>query len=44
MTTETHEVLNQAPPLEGHNAFTADAALVDAVRREGAAWAEDELV
>ncbi|HEX2039806.1 MAG TPA: isovaleryl-CoA dehydrogenase [Acidimicrobiales bacterium] len=39
----THEVFNQPPPYEGHNAYAADAALVDAVRREGAAWAEEEL-
>ena len=43
MSTETHEVLNQPPPFEGHNTFTADAALVEAVRREGADWAEDDL-
>jgi putative acyl-CoA dehydrogenase len=42
-TVETHEVLNQPSPFEGHNAFTADTALVEAVRREGADWAEDEL-
>jgi putative acyl-CoA dehydrogenase len=39
----THDVLNQPPPFEGHNVFTADCALVEGVRREGAAWAEDEL-
>jgi putative acyl-CoA dehydrogenase len=39
----THEVLNQPPPYEGNNAFTSDVALVEAVRREGASWAEDEL-
>lgn len=38
----THEVLNQAPPLTD---FTTadDVALLEAVRREGAAWAEPEL-
>ncbi|MBW3668029.1 MAG: isovaleryl-CoA dehydrogenase [Actinobacteria bacterium] len=41
--SETHEVFNQPPPLEGHNVFTADAVLSEAVRREGAAWAEGEL-
>jgi putative acyl-CoA dehydrogenase len=39
----THDVFNQPPPLEHHNAFTADAVLVEAVRREGAEWAEAEL-
>src|SRR3954471_9858689 len=35
--------LNQPPPLEGFNAFTADRTLVEAVRREGADWAEERL-
>ena len=39
----THAVENQAPPLAGYDAFNADAALVDAVRREGGGWAHDEL-
>ena len=42
-TSSTHEVFNQAPPLEGYNPYLADAGLRDAVRREGAAWADDEL-
>jgi putative acyl-CoA dehydrogenase len=42
-TGPTHEVFNQAPPLAGHNLFTADNALVGAVKREGAAWALDDL-
>ena len=37
--SETHEVFNQAPPLEDFNAFTSDQALVEALRREGAGWA-----
>lgn len=41
---ETHEVFNQAPPLQDYNVFTADTALVEAARREGASWAEAELV
>ncbi|HET6951363.1 MAG TPA: acyl-CoA dehydrogenase family protein [Acidimicrobiales bacterium] len=41
--TATHEVTNQPPPLEGHDVFAADAALVDAVEREGAGWAADDL-
>jgi putative acyl-CoA dehydrogenase len=39
----THEVLNQAPPLVGYDLFTTDRALVDALRREGAGWAEADL-
>src|SRR5579883_823518 len=39
----THEVLNQPPPLADYNLFTADRALVEALRREGAAWAEQEV-
>ncbi|WP_236790572.1 acyl-CoA dehydrogenase family protein [Amycolatopsis sp. GM8] len=38
---DTHEVLNQAPPLVYDVA--EDAALLDGLRREGAGWAEDEL-
>ncbi|HEX2128026.1 MAG TPA: acyl-CoA dehydrogenase family protein [Solirubrobacterales bacterium] len=37
----THEVTNQATPLENYNAFEADRVMVEAVRREGAEWAED---
>ena len=37
---ETHEVFNQPPPLEDYNAFDADRPLVEALRREGAEWAE----
>src|SRR3954454_21207433 len=40
----THEVLNQAPPLQGYNAFEADTALVEALEREGAGWALDQAV
>ena len=39
----THEVFNQPTPLEGYDAFGADMALVEGMRREGAAWAEDDL-
>jgi putative acyl-CoA dehydrogenase len=39
----THEVLNQPPPLEGYNSFQADGILREAVAREGAGWAQDEL-
>jgi putative acyl-CoA dehydrogenase len=36
----THTVLNQPPPFEDVNLFTSDLALVEALRREGAEWAE----
>jgi putative acyl-CoA dehydrogenase len=39
----THDVINQPPPLEGYDVFGADVALVEAVEREGAAWATDDL-
>jgi len=39
--SETHEVSNQAPPLEGHNSFSSDRVLVEALRREGGEWAID---
>ncbi|HEY9558399.1 MAG TPA: acyl-CoA dehydrogenase family protein, partial [Acidimicrobiales bacterium] len=39
----THEVTNQPPPLVGYDVFGADAALTEAVEREGAGWALDEL-
>ena len=41
---ETHEVVNQSPPLEGHDVYSTDRALVEAVEREGAGWAGTELV
>jgi len=40
---ETHEVLNQPPPLQDYNAYLQDAALNEAVQREGAAWAHDDI-
>src|SRR5262245_54844207 len=39
----THQVFNQPPPLVDYNVFERDAALVEGLRREGAAWAEEEL-
>ena len=36
-TTATHEVTNQPPPLEGYD-VAQDAALLEGVVREGAAW------
>lgn len=38
----THEVTNQAPLLTGYD-VAAYPALLEGLRREGAAWAEDEL-
>jgi putative acyl-CoA dehydrogenase len=35
---------NQPPPLRGGNRYLDNRPLVEAVRREGAAWAEDRLV
>lgn len=39
----THAVTNQPPPLEDINLFELDTALVEGVRREGAAWAEAKI-
>lgn len=39
----THSVDNQPAALENYNLFAADRALQDAVRREGAQWAVQEL-
>ncbi len=39
----THEVFNQPPPLEEYNLFDGDRPLGEALRREGAAWAKEEL-
>ncbi|MGQ4276750.1 acyl-CoA dehydrogenase family protein [Pseudidiomarina sp. E22-M8] len=36
----THEVENQPPALENYNLFTRDTALQEALKREGASWAE----
>lgn len=40
---ETHQVLNQPPPLQDYNPYRQDAALTEAVVREGAAWAQDDI-
>jgi putative acyl-CoA dehydrogenase len=42
MAFETHEVQNQPPPLENYDVFGADRALGEALRREGAGWAEEQ--
>jgi len=37
----THTVFNQPPPFEDVNLFTSDRVLAEALRREGAGWAEE---
>jgi putative acyl-CoA dehydrogenase len=39
--TQTHEVTNQASPLEGSNFFEIDVALQEGLEREGGGWALD---
>jgi putative acyl-CoA dehydrogenase len=39
----THDVTNQPPPLENYNLYANDRALQEAVKRDGAAWAEPAL-
>jgi len=41
---ETHVVENMPPVLEGSNFYSTDRALRESVSREGAAWADKELV
>jgi putative acyl-CoA dehydrogenase len=38
---ETHEVSNQAPPLEGVDVFSSNLPLVEALEREGGGWARE---
>ena len=40
--TSTHEVFNQPPALTGYD-VAADPAMLDALRREGAGWAEESV-
>jgi putative acyl-CoA dehydrogenase len=40
---QTHEVFNQSPPFQDVNLFTTDAALMEAVAREGANGATQQL-
>jgi putative acyl-CoA dehydrogenase len=42
-TFGNHEVANQPPPLVDYNLFAADRVLTEAVRREGADWAEERI-
>jgi putative acyl-CoA dehydrogenase len=37
----THEVANQAPPLEDLDLFSTNTPLVEALEREGAGWARE---
>jgi putative acyl-CoA dehydrogenase len=39
----THEVMNQATPFTGHNAFTGDTLLTEIAGREKIAWADGLL-
>jgi putative acyl-CoA dehydrogenase len=39
----THEVLNQPPPLAGYDLYDADPVLAEALHREGAGWAEEQV-
>jgi len=41
---ETHEVNNVSRELGDYNMYLQDAALQEAVRREGAGWAHDDLI
>ena len=41
---DTHEVVNVSRELVDYNLYSQDTALQEAVRREGAAWADDSLV
>lgn len=38
------EIFNQPPPLENFNRYSGNQALRDALRREGAGWADNELL
>jgi putative acyl-CoA dehydrogenase len=43
LPNETHPVFNVVSPLGDINLYRADPALMEAVQREGAAWAEHDL-
>ncbi len=40
----THVVENQPPTLENYNQYSLDIALTEAVKREGADWANERLI
>ena len=39
----THEVMNQTPPLEGHDVLATDTALTEALHRHGGSSHADRL-
>ena len=41
---ETHDVENQPPMLAPYDVYATDVALREALAREGAAWAEAQLI
>jgi putative acyl-CoA dehydrogenase len=41
LSWQTHTVANQAPPLEGIDVYATNLPLVEATRREGAAWVSE---
>ncbi len=41
---ETHEIVNQVPPLEDWNPFLTDVALQQALEREGGGWSRDQVL
>jgi len=42
-TRSTHEIINQPPPLEGHNLLDSDPSLLEALERENAGWGIDRV-
>src|SRR5690554_4387082 len=40
---QTHQVENQPPALEDYNLYSEDTALQEAIHREGARWAEQDI-
>lgn len=43
ITAPASEGSNQVSPLTGYNLFSTDSTLVEAVKREGASWAMDQI-
>jgi putative acyl-CoA dehydrogenase len=43
LSIATHDVLNQAPPLESRNLFDDHAPLQEALEREGGGWARERV-
>ncbi len=40
---QNKDALNQVPPLTGYNLFLSDRTLVQAIEREGAGWAREQI-